>query len=554
MIAAVHRRSALLAGADLIGVLGLAPGALGRGRAGVGAGECLRRHRGAGRRATPTSSTSAAPTRPTRRTSRPWSPPASTSSARSPSPSRSRTPCGCRPWPTAPASSPRCRSSTATTPSSARSGPGCRPGTSAAGTSCTGSTCRTGCSPRGPRTGGSTPCSVGSRARSPTSAPTGATWSSGSAASGSTASSRSCPSRWPSGSRTAARRSARRATARRCRSRPRTPRPSSSGPSTAVPGSLVVSQVAAGRKNRLWFELDGSDGSAVFDQEQPEAFWLGTSDGGRTVVRDPASGSAEQRRLSYLPAGHAQGYGDCFAAYRLGHLRRDPRRGAPRGCRPSPTAYGRPASSRPWFGPRAPRPGRRSPHEARDAHGLSARLAPGPDRRVGGAAPATKPSKSRCGHRPGAATSRLRHLPVADFGAQQRDETLRAVRQARPGAVGASPTTRTTCTPTRARREEIADAPAARDRRRQLVGCGLRRHLRRARPLAQRRRQHARGRAGLPAARRVRRRAGREADHRELRDGGLAPGRLPRQHRLLPRALGVDVLARTSTSTGTPRT
>jgi predicted dehydrogenase len=84
---------------------------------------------------------------------------------------------------------------------------------------------------------------------------------------------------------------------------------------TAVPGSLVVSQVAAGRKNRLWFELDGSDGSAVFDQEQAEAFWLGTGDGGRTVVRDPASGSAEQRRLSYLPAGHAQGYGDCFAAY-----------------------------------------------------------------------------------------------------------------------------------------------------------------------------------------------------------------------------------------------
>ncbi len=82
-----------------------------------------------------------------------------------------------------------------------------------------------------------------------------------------------------------------------------------------VPGSLVVSQVAAGRKNRLWFELDGSTGSAAFDQEQPESFWLGTGDGSRTVVRDPAVGSAEQRRLSYLPAGHPQGYGDCFAAF-----------------------------------------------------------------------------------------------------------------------------------------------------------------------------------------------------------------------------------------------
>jgi predicted dehydrogenase len=82
-----------------------------------------------------------------------------------------------------------------------------------------------------------------------------------------------------------------------------------------VPGSLVVSQVAAGRKNRLWFELDGSVGSASFDQEQAESFWLGTSEGSRQIARDSGSGSAEQQRLSYLPAGHAQGYADCFAAY-----------------------------------------------------------------------------------------------------------------------------------------------------------------------------------------------------------------------------------------------
>ena len=82
-----------------------------------------------------------------------------------------------------------------------------------------------------------------------------------------------------------------------------------------VPGSMLVSQVSAGRKNRLWFELDGSAGSAVFDQENPESFWTGTADGGQVFVRSGDSGSAEQRRLSYLPAGHAQGYGDCFAAF-----------------------------------------------------------------------------------------------------------------------------------------------------------------------------------------------------------------------------------------------
>ena len=48
--------------------------------------------------------------------------------------------------------------------------------------------------------------------------------------------------------------------------------------------------------------------------------------------------------------------------------------------------------------------------------------------------------------------------------------------------------------------------------------------------------------------------AGVQADHRELRDGGLAPRRLPRQPRLLARAVGVDVLDSGCTSTTTRRT
>ena len=70
------------------------------------------------------------------------------------------------------------------------------------------------------------------------------------------------------------------------------------------------------------------------------------------------------------------------------------------------------------------------------------------------------------------------------------------------------------------------------------------RHVHRPRPRPQRRREPARGRARLPAARRLRGRARREADDRELRHGGLAPRRLPRQPRLLARAVGVDVRAR----------
>jgi len=33
------------------------------------------------------------------------------------------------------------------------------------------------------------------------------------------------------------------------------------------------------------------------------------------LFRDPNHGSAEQRRLSSLPAGHAQGYAQCFESY-----------------------------------------------------------------------------------------------------------------------------------------------------------------------------------------------------------------------------------------------
>lgn len=82
-----------------------------------------------------------------------------------------------------------------------------------------------------------------------------------------------------------------------------------------VLATATISQVSAGRKNRLWFELDGSCGSAVFDQENPEQIWLGSEEGARIVVRDPGFGSAEQRRLASLPAGHAQGYAQCFEAF-----------------------------------------------------------------------------------------------------------------------------------------------------------------------------------------------------------------------------------------------
>ncbi|MFT4163984.1 MAG: Gfo/Idh/MocA family oxidoreductase [Microlunatus sp.] len=82
-----------------------------------------------------------------------------------------------------------------------------------------------------------------------------------------------------------------------------------------VAGSAVISQLSAGRKNRLWVEIDGMHHSAVFDQELPEQLWVGAETGAQLLVRDPNQGSAEQRRLATLPAGHPQGYAQCFEAY-----------------------------------------------------------------------------------------------------------------------------------------------------------------------------------------------------------------------------------------------
>lgn len=82
-----------------------------------------------------------------------------------------------------------------------------------------------------------------------------------------------------------------------------------------VIGTFAASQVARGRKNRLSIEVSGDRHSFFFDQENPEAMWVGAVDGNRMLLRDPAALSADAARFAVLPAGHAQGYQDCFNAF-----------------------------------------------------------------------------------------------------------------------------------------------------------------------------------------------------------------------------------------------
>ncbi len=80
-------------------------------------------------------------------------------------------------------------------------------------------------------------------------------------------------------------------------------------------GSVVISQVSAGRKNRLWIEIDGADQALAFDQEQPEQLWSGRREAETIVRRDPESLAPAAARYATLPGGHPQGYADCFDAF-----------------------------------------------------------------------------------------------------------------------------------------------------------------------------------------------------------------------------------------------
>jgi len=78
-------------------------------------------------------------------------------------------------------------------------------------------------------------------------------------------------------------------------------------------GSLVVSQVSAGRKNSLRFEVDGSRGSVVWDSERNEELWLGhRGKPNELLPRDPSLFLPEASRRTSLPAGHAEGFAETF--------------------------------------------------------------------------------------------------------------------------------------------------------------------------------------------------------------------------------------------------
>ncbi len=80
-------------------------------------------------------------------------------------------------------------------------------------------------------------------------------------------------------------------------------------------GMLAVSQISAGHKNTLQYEIDGSAAAAAWDSEQPDTLWVGHR--GRpneSLSRDAALMSEPGRAAAALPAGHVEGFADTFGA------------------------------------------------------------------------------------------------------------------------------------------------------------------------------------------------------------------------------------------------
>jgi predicted dehydrogenase len=78
-------------------------------------------------------------------------------------------------------------------------------------------------------------------------------------------------------------------------------------------GVVTVSQVSAGRKARLSFEIDGTEGSLAWNSEEPNMLWIGRRDTASELFpKDPALMTPESRGYAVYPGGHTEGYGDTF--------------------------------------------------------------------------------------------------------------------------------------------------------------------------------------------------------------------------------------------------
>ncbi len=83
--------------------------------------------------------------------------------------------------------------------------------------------------------------------------------------------------------------------------------------SNGAKGNLTVSQVHAGRKNALSFEIAASKKAVSWNSEKPNELWFGHRDKSNEILlKDPSLVSPNSSKYMGYPGGHNEGYPDTF--------------------------------------------------------------------------------------------------------------------------------------------------------------------------------------------------------------------------------------------------
>lgn len=78
-------------------------------------------------------------------------------------------------------------------------------------------------------------------------------------------------------------------------------------------GVMHVSQVTAGHKNCIRWEIAGSNQSMAWNSQRPDELWLGNRErSNESLLRDPALLSDRARVFAQYPGGHNEGFPDTF--------------------------------------------------------------------------------------------------------------------------------------------------------------------------------------------------------------------------------------------------
>lgn len=81
-------------------------------------------------------------------------------------------------------------------------------------------------------------------------------------------------------------------------------------------GSLTVNQVAAGRKNRIWFEVYGSKKAIAIDTESPNQIWIGNRDeANQILMKDASLMYPKAGEIISFPGGHNEGFPDTIKQF-----------------------------------------------------------------------------------------------------------------------------------------------------------------------------------------------------------------------------------------------